>query len=97
MQGRRGGGQGSRGVAVFPLAQREVGDLVTLQDEALGKAAVPPLGAPDGVREQTVIDQADPHGQTGSLGASLGSLRTYGSAVCLLPILARTRHSGWRI
>ena len=48
-------------LAAVPLAHRRVGQLVPLRGETLGEVAVPALGAADGVREQAVIDHADPH------------------------------------
>ena len=43
--------------------QRQVGDLVPVGGQPLGEVAVPALGAADGVREQAVVDEADPHRQ----------------------------------
>ena len=51
----------ARVLALGPLAQRQVVDLVALGGEPLGEVAVPALGAADGVREQAVVDDADPH------------------------------------
>ena len=47
--------------APIPLAQRQVGDLMTLTRQALGEVGVPALGAADGVREQAVVDDAHAH------------------------------------
>ena len=48
-------------LAALPLAQRQVRDLVAVGGEPLAEVAVPALGAADGVREQAVVDEADPH------------------------------------
>src|SRR5918998_2295891 len=45
-----------------PLAQREVGQLVSIGGQPFGEVAIPSLGAADGVGEQAVVDQADTHG-----------------------------------
>ena len=49
-----------RGVRL-PLAQGQVGDLVTVVREPLREVAVPALGTADGVREEAVVDEADAH------------------------------------
>ena len=51
----------SSALAALPLAQRQVGDLVALGRQALGEVAIPALGAPDGVGEEAVVDDADAH------------------------------------
>ncbi len=48
-------------LAVLPLAQRQVGDLVALLREALGEVAIPALSAPDGAGEEAVVYEADAH------------------------------------
>ena len=48
-------------LAALPLAQRQVGDLVTLGCQALGEVAIPALGAPDRVGVEAVVDEADAH------------------------------------
>ena len=48
-------------LASLPLPQRQVDDLVPVGGEPLGQVAIPPLGTADGVWEQAVIDDADPH------------------------------------
>ena len=50
-----------RALAALPLAQRQVGDLVTLGRQALGQVAVPALGPADGVGVEAVVDDAHPH------------------------------------
>ena len=45
----------------LPLAQRQVGDVVTGVAQAQGEAAIHTLGASDGVREEAVVDEADAH------------------------------------
>ena len=57
--------------AAVPLAQREVGDLVPVGGEPLREVAVPALGAADGVREQAVVDEADPHARSATLVRAL--------------------------
>src|SRR5262249_36816760 len=49
-------------LALGPLAEGEIVDLVTIGGEPLGQVPVPALGAADGVRIDAVVDDADPHG-----------------------------------
>jgi hypothetical protein len=51
--------------SLIPLAQCQVGHLMSVGGEALAKVAIPALGSADGVREETVVDQADAHRQPG--------------------------------
>ncbi len=50
-------------LAALPLAQRQVGHLVTVRGQPLAEVPIPALGAADRVREQAVVDQADPHSE----------------------------------
>ena len=47
-----------------PLAEGQIRDLVAISRQPLGEVAIPPLATADGVREQTVVDQADAHPRT---------------------------------
>ena len=59
---------GNTGIrTTIPLAQRQVGDLMSLGGEPLRQASVPALGAADRVREQAVVDEADAHSRCRSL------------------------------
>ena len=51
----------ARIVAVVPLPERQVRDLVPLRGQALRERPVPALGAADRVRVETVVDEADMH------------------------------------
>ena len=48
-------------VALVPLPERHVGDLVPLRRQALGQRPIPALGAADRVRVEAVVDEADMH------------------------------------
>jgi hypothetical protein len=45
----------------LPLSPRKVRDVVSLRSEFSCEVAIPELCAADGVRVQTVVDDADPH------------------------------------
>jgi len=49
--------------AGLPLPQRQIGHLVVIARQPLGEAPVPALRATDGVRVQTVVDNANSHGR----------------------------------
>ena len=68
-----------------PLPQRQVGDLVAVGGQPLGQVAVPALGAPDGVRVEAVVDEADAHAgrepaETAHPSARIASFRPSGVA-----------------
>src|SRR5690348_17873882 len=44
-----------------PLAHCQIGDVVPILGEPEGKVAVPTFRTPDGVRVETVVDDADLH------------------------------------
>jgi hypothetical protein len=46
-----------------PVAQREVGDVVSRLDQALAEIAVPALGPAQREGMETVVDEADAHGE----------------------------------
>src|ERR1039457_703757 len=50
-----------RGLTAVPLTQRQVCDVVAIARQALAQGTVPALTAPNSIREQAVINQADPH------------------------------------
>jgi hypothetical protein len=43
------------------VMERQVSDGMPLHGETLGKVAVPALGAPNRVRNEQVVDEADAH------------------------------------
>ena len=50
-------------LAAWPLAHCQIRDVVAGGGQPLGKRSVPPLGAPDSVRVEAVVDDADTHGR----------------------------------
>jgi hypothetical protein len=76
-----------RGLVRSPLRKGQVADIVTRLDKASRKVPVPPLRPADGVRIETVVDDADPHRRQGSresLRAAAGLQPSYLSAASAL-------------
>src|SRR6266536_2802424 len=44
-----------------PMAHRQIGDVVAERGKLQPKVAHPPLGPADRLREEVVVDEADPH------------------------------------
>ena len=69
-------------LAARPLAQRQVGHVMPVGREPLREVAVPALGAADRVREQAVVDDADPHAGASATSSTLvASRRSPGTRV----------------
>ena len=70
------------GRAARPLAQRQVRHVMPVGREPLREVAIPALGAPDRVREQAVVDDADPHAGASATSSTLvASRRSPGTRV----------------
>lgn len=53
---------GDTGVdTALPLAQGQIRDLMPVRCKSFREVPVPPFGAPDGVREEAVVDEANAH------------------------------------